>query len=113
MRDVTKEATEYYYLMILRRLRLAALLAKTLRSGEKGGAFFGWERGLKITEELDTLCREMMWAAKGGYYDFRLDRELSLLNDDAVISLEPLSSIGDIFNRHSPLDFLVPWSLSF
>jgi len=113
LRDVTKEATEYYYLMILRRLRLAALLAKTLRSGEKGGAFFGWERGLKITEELDTLCREMMWAAKGGYYDFRLDRELSLLNDDAVISLEPLSSIGDIFNRHSPLDFLVPWPLSF
>ena len=43
----------------------------------------------------------MMWAAKGGYYDFKLDRELSLLNDDAVISLEPLSSIGDIFNRHS------------
>ena len=113
LKDVTKEATEYYYLMILRRLRLAALLAKTLRSGEKGGAFFGWERGLKITEELDTLCREMMWAAKGGYYDFRLDRELSLLNDDAVISLEPLSSIGDIFNRHSPLDFLVPWPLSF
>ena len=113
LRDVTKEATEYYYLMILRRLRLAALLAKTLRNGEKGGAFFGWERGLKITEELDTLCREMMWAAKGGYYDFRLDRELSLLNDDAVISLEPLSSIGDIFNRHSPLDFLVPWPLSF
>ena len=113
LRDVTKDATEYYYLMVLRRLRLAVLLAKTLRSGEKGGAFFGWERGLKITEELDTLCREMMWAAKRGYYDFKLDRELSSLNDDVVISLEPLSSIGDIFNRHSPLDFLVPWPLSF
>jgi len=113
LRDVTKDATEYYYLMVLRRLRLAVLLAKTLRSGGKGGAFFGWERGLKITEELDTLCREMMWAAKRGYYDFKLDRELSSLNDDVVISLEPLSSIGDIFNRHSPLDFLVPWPLSF
>ena len=28
LRDVTKEATEYYYLMILRRLRLVVLLAK-------------------------------------------------------------------------------------
>nr|WP_314718231.1 hypothetical protein [uncultured Fretibacterium sp.] len=113
LRDVTKEATEYYYLMILRRLRLAVLLAKSLRGQEGNGAFIGWNRGLEVIEILDKLCNKMLWIVRKGYSDSKLDRELSSMNGDAVISLEPLSSIVDIFDRHFPNDFLFPdWPLN-
>ena len=113
LKDVTKEATEYYYLMILRRLRLAVLLAKSLRGQEGNGAFIGWNRGLEVIEILDKSCNKMLWIVRKGYSDSKLDRELSSLNGGAVISLEPLSSIGDIFDRHFPDDFLFPdWPLS-
>lgn len=113
LRDVTKEATEYYYLMILRRLRLAVLLAKSLRGQEGNGAFIGWNRGLEVIEILDKSCNKMLWIVRKGYSDSKLDRELSSMNGDAVISLEPLSSIVDIFDRHFPNDFLFPdWPLS-
>ncbi len=113
LRDVTKEATEYYYLMILRRLRLAVLLAKSLRGQEKNGAFIGWNRGLEVIEILDKLCNKMLWIVRKGYSDSKLDRELSSMNGGAVISLEPLSSIVDIFDRHFPNDFLFPdWPLN-
>ena len=113
LRDVTKEATEYYYLMILRRLRLAVLLAKSLRGQEGNGAFIGWNRGLEVIEILDKLCNKMLWIVRKGYSDSKLDRELSSMNGDAVISLEPLSSIVDIFDRHFPNDFLfLDWPLN-
>ena len=113
LKDVTKEATEYYYLMILRRLRLAVLLAKSLRDQEGNGAFIGWNRGLEVIEILDKSCNKMLWIVRKGYSDSKLDRELSSMNGDAVISLEPLSSIVDIFDRHFPNDFLFPdWPLS-
>ena len=113
LRDVTKEATEYYYLMILRRLRLAVLLAKSLRDQEGNGAFVGWNRGLEVIEILDKSCNKMLWIVRKGYSDSKLDRELSSMNGDAVISLEPLSSIVDIFDRHFPNDFLfLDWPLN-
>ena len=113
LKDVTKEATEYYYLMILRRLRLAVLLAKSLRGQEGNGAFIGWNRGLEVIEILDKSCNKMLWIVRKGYSDSKLDRELSSMNGDAVISLEPLSSIVDIFDRHFPNDFLFPdWPLN-
>lgn len=115
LRDLTKKTTEYYYLMLLRRLRLAALLAKALRNQEKNDAFIGWKRALETTESLETLCREMIGTVRKSYSPFlsKLDRELSLLNRDVVIPLEPLSSIEDIFNRRSPPDFLLfNWSSS-
>lgn len=113
LRDVTKEATEYYYLMILRRLRLAVLLAKSLRDQEGNGAFVGWNRGLEVIEILDKSCNKMLWIVRKGYSDSKLDRELSSMNGDAVISLEPLSSIVDIFDRHFPNDFLfLDWLLN-
>ena len=113
LKDVTKEATEYYYLMILRRLRLAVLLAKSLRGQEGNGAFIGWNRGLEVIEILDKSCNKMLWIVRKGYSDSKLDRELSSMNGGAVISLEPLSSIVDIFDRHFPDDFLFPdWPLS-
>ena len=113
LKDVTKEATEYYYLMILRRLRLAVLLAKSLRDQEGNGAFIGWNRGLEVIEILDKSCNKMLWIVRKGYSDSKLDRELSSMNGDAVISLEPLSSIVDIFDRHFPNDFLFPdWPLN-
>ena len=113
LKDVTKEATEYYYLMILRRLRLAVLLAKSLRGQEGNGAFIGWNRGLEVIEILDKSCNGMFRIVRKGYSDSKLDRELSLMNSNAVISLEPLSSIVDIFDRHFPNDFLfLDWPLS-
>lgn len=113
LKDVTKEATEYYYLMILRRLRLAVLLAKSLRGQEGNGAFIGWNRGLEVIEILDKSCNKMLWIVRKGYSDSKLDRELSSMNGGAVISLEPLSSIVDIFDRHFPDDFLFPdWPLN-
>ena len=113
LKDVTKEATEYYYLMILRRLRLAVLLAKSLRGQEGNGAFIGWNRGLEVIEILDKSCNKMLWIVRKGYSDSKLDRELSSMNGGAVISLEPLSSIVDIFDRHFPNDFLFPdWPLN-
>lgn len=113
LKDVTKEATEYYYLMILRRLRLAVLLAKSLRDQEGNGAFIGWNRGLEVIEILDKSCNKMLWIVRKGYSDSKLDRELSSMNGDAVISLEPLSSIVDIFDRHFPNDFLfLDWPLN-
>ena len=113
LKDVTKEATEYYYLMILRRLRLAVLLAKSLRDQEGNGAFIGWNRGLEVIEILDKSCNKMLWIVRKGYSDSKLDRELSSMNGDAVISLEPLSSIVDIFDRHFPNDFLfLDWLLN-
>ena len=113
LKDETKEATEYYYLMILRRLRLAVLLAKSLRGQEGNGAFIGWNRGLEVIEILDKLCNKMLWIVRKGYSDSKLDRELSLLNSGVVISLEPLSSIVDIFDRHFPNDFLfLDWPLN-
>ena len=113
LKDVTKEATEYYYLMILRRLRLAVLLAKSLRDQEGNGAFIGWNRGLEVIEILDKSCNKMLWIVRKGYSDSKLDRELSSMNSNAVISLEPLSSIVDIFDRHFPNDFLFPdWPLN-
>ena len=113
LRDVTKEATEYYYLMILRRLRLAVLLAKSLRDQEGNGAFIGWNRGLEVIEILDKSCNGMFRIVRKGYSDSKLDRELSSMNSNAVISLEPLSSIVDIFDRHFPNDFLfLDWPLN-
>jgi len=113
LKDVTKGATEYYYLMILRRLRLAVLLAKSLRDQEGNGAFIGWNRGLEVIEILDKSCNKMLWIVRKGYSDSKLDRELSSMNGDAVISLEPLSSIVDIFDRHFPNDFLfLDWPLN-
>jgi len=113
LRDVTKEATEYYYLMVLRRLRLAVLLAKSLRGQEGNGAFIGWNRGLEVIEILDKSCNGMFRIVRKGYSDSKLDRELSSMNSNAVISLEPLSSIVDIFDRHFPNDFLFPdWPLN-
>ena len=113
LKDETKEATEYYYLMILRRLRLAVLLAKSLRGQEGNGAFIGWNRGLEVIEILDKSCNKMLWIVRKGYSDSKLDRELSSMNGGAVISLEPLSSIVDIFDRHFPNDFLFPdWPLN-
>ena len=80
MKDVTKEATEYYYLMILRRLRLAVLLAKSLRDQEGNVAFIGWNRGLEVIEILDKSCNKMLWIVRKGYSDSKLDRELSSMN---------------------------------
>lgn len=72
LRDVTKDATKYYYLMVLRRLRLAVLLAKSLRGQEGNGAFIGWNRGLEVIEILDKSCNKMLWIVRKGYSDSKL-----------------------------------------